>query len=137
MHNTIYIVRHKDGSFLFQLIVHAHIHQVVTITKSYKVKLAVSRLEKDDLTWWRQYVSQHNNALANLDWDTFKNKIGSAFEDIDKELRLRKRLKNLQQTRSAIEYTKVVRSIVLALGDRAPDEDALVFTNIDGLKEDV
>ena len=49
---------------------------------------------------------------------------------IDKELRLRKRLKNLQQTRSVNEYTKVFRSIVLELGDRAPDEDALVFAYI-------
>ena len=50
---------------------------------------------------------------------------------------MRKRLKNLQQTRSANEYTKVFRSIVLELGDRAPDEDAFVFAYIDGLKEDV
>lgn len=65
------------------------------VTESDKVKLAVSRLTKDALTWWRQYVSQHTNALANLDWDTFKLEIGGAFEDIDKELRLRKRLKSL------------------------------------------
>ena len=58
-----------------------------------KVKLAVSRFEKDALSWWRQYVSQNNNAFASLDYDTFKNEIGSAFKDTDKELRLRKRLK--------------------------------------------
>ena len=38
-------------------------------------------------------LSQHNNGFANLDWDTFKNEIGRAFKDTDKELRLRKRLK--------------------------------------------
>ena len=77
------------------------------------------------------YVSQHNNALANLDWYTFKNKISSTFEDVDKDLRLRKSLKNLKQTRSVNEYTKVFRSIVLKLGDRVSDEDALVFTLMD------
>ena len=48
-------------------------------TEGDKVKLAMSRLEKDTLTWWRQYVSHHNNAIANLDWYTFKNEIGNVF----------------------------------------------------------
>ena len=73
---------------------------LVGLSDDDKVKLAVSRLEKDALTWWRQYDAQHTTqdatALANLDWDTFKDEIGSAFEDIDKELKLRKRLKHLQ-----------------------------------------
>ena len=50
---------------------------------------------------------------------------------------MRKRLKNLLQTRSINEYTKVFRSLVLELGDRIPDEDSLVFSYVDGLKEDV
>ena len=41
-----------------------------------------------------EVVCNHNNALANLYWDTYKNEIGSAFEDTDKKLRLRKRLKS-------------------------------------------
>ena len=106
-------------------------------TEGEKTKLAVSRLEKDALTWWRYYISQNNNASNNLYWDTFKNEIDSAFEDIDIELRLRKRLKNLQQTRSVNKYTKVFRRSVLELGDRAPDEDALVIDCIDRFKEDV
>ena len=41
------------------------------------------------------------------------------------------------QTRSVNEYTNVFRSIVLEFGNRAPDEDALVFSYIDGLKGDI
>ena len=48
-------------------------------TKGDQVKLAVSKLEKDTLTWWRQYVIYHNNNLTNLNWDTFNNKIFCAF----------------------------------------------------------
>ena len=33
--------------------------------------------------------------LTNLNWDAYKDAIGGAFEDIDKELRLRKGLKSL------------------------------------------
>ena len=62
--------------------------------------------------------------------------MSSAFEDIDNKLRLGKRLKNLQQTKIVNEYTKVFGSIVLELGDIAPDEDIIVFAYIDGLKED-
>ena len=60
-----------------------------------KLKVDVYRLEKDALTGWRWYVSQNNNNFTILDWDTFKKKIDSTFKDIDKELRLRKRLKKI------------------------------------------
>ena len=48
-------------------------------TEGDKVQLAVSRIDKGALTWQIQYITQHNNDLINLDWDTFKNEIGSAF----------------------------------------------------------
>ena len=46
---------------------------------------------------------------------------------------------NIKEKRpySIKKYTKVFTSIVLELGDRAPDEDALVFSYLDGLKEDI
>lgn len=34
---------------------------LVGLSDDDKVKLAVSRLEKDALTWWRQYDAQHTN----------------------------------------------------------------------------
>ena len=106
-------------------------------TEGDKVKLVVSGLAKGALTQWRQYVSQYNNALANLDWKTLKYEIGSAFEDIYKDLRFSKRLKKLSQTRSVNGKTKVLRTILLELGDREPNENALVFTYINGVKDDV
>ena len=48
--------------WLFGIIQYADL--VGITTESDKVKLAVSRLEKDALTWWKQYISQHNNAVA-------------------------------------------------------------------------
>ena len=51
------------------------------------------------------------------------------------ELKLRKRLKN--QTKSRNEFTKIFTSTMLELGNRVPDEGAVVFTYIDGVKEDV
>ena len=46
-------------------------------------------------------------------------------------------MKNLLHTRSVNEYTKVFRSIVLELGDRAFDQKALIFAYIDEFKEDI
>ena len=56
---------------------------------------------------------------------------------MDRELKLRRRLVALRQTRSVSEYTRQFRSLVLELGNKAPDDDALVFQYIEGLKEDV
>ena len=57
-----------------------------------RVKLAVTRCEKDALTWWRQYCATHPDAINSTDWEDFKIEIEHAFEDVDKELRLRQRL---------------------------------------------
>ena len=56
------------------------------------MKLAVTRCEKDALTWWRQYCATHRDALISTDWDDFKSELEHAFEDVDKELKLRRRL---------------------------------------------
>ena len=102
-----------------------------------RVKLAVSRLEKDALTWWRQYVVANPAALTALDWDDFRSAIEAAFDDVDKELKLRRRLVGLRQTKSVHEYTKMFRTIVLELGSKAPDDAGLVFQYIEGLKDAV
>ena len=63
-------------------------------------------MEKDALTWWRQYLSSHPDALTDLDWSDFRRELEAAFEDVDKELKLRRRLSALKQTRSVGDYTK-------------------------------
>lgn len=65
------------------------------------VRLAVSRLEKDALTWWRAYFAAHEHALEPghqyaLTWDDFKDCIAEAFEDVDRELKLRRKLSTLR-----------------------------------------
>ena len=97
-----------------------------------KVKLGVSRLEKDALTWWRSYLQHNPNALIDghanaLDWAAFRAELVDVFEDVDRELKLRRRLASLRQRTSVADYTRSFHAAVLDLGSRAPDEDALIF----------
>ena len=97
-----------------------------------KVKLGVSRLEKDALTWWRSCLQHNLNALADghanaLDWALFRTELIDIFKDVDRELKLRRRLASLRQRTSVADYTRSFRAAVLDLGSRAPDEEALIF----------
>lgn len=58
----------------------------------------------------------------------------AAFEDVDKEIRLRRKLQGLRQTHAVSSYTRTFRGIALELGSKAPDEAALLFMYIEGLK---
>ena len=61
------------------------------------VKLAVSRLEIDAFTWWRQVVSRGADyQLGTLGWFDFKSEIVNAFVDVDRELKLRRQLNSLK-----------------------------------------
>ena len=57
------------------------------------VKLAVSRLEKDAFTWWRQLTARGGAyELGTLEWQDFKGELVDAFSDVDRELKLRRKL---------------------------------------------
>ena len=50
-----------------------------------KVKLGVSRLEKDALTWWRSCLQHNPNALTDghanaLDWALFRTELIDVFK---------------------------------------------------------
>ena len=55
----------------------------------YRVRLAVSRLEHDAVTWWHQLTNLGNEyKLGKLVWSDFEAELVSAFSDVDGELRL-------------------------------------------------
>ena len=53
------------------------------------VRLAVSRLKRDALTWWH-YLANHGSdfQFGTLVWSDFKLKLVNAFIDVDGKLRL-------------------------------------------------
>ena len=58
-----------------------------------RVRLAVSRLERDAFTWWRQLTNCGDEyKLGKLVWSDFEAEVVSAFSDVDRELRLRRQL---------------------------------------------
>jgi len=70
-------------------------------------------------------------------WQDFRSHIEEAFQDIDRELNLRRRLATLKQTKSVALYVKEFRNIVIELGSSAPDDSALMFMFTEGLKPEV
>ena len=58
-----------------------------------RVRLAVSRLERDAFTWWRQLTNCGDEyKLGKLVWSDFEAEVVSAFSDLDCELRLHHQL---------------------------------------------
>ena len=58
-----------------------------------RVRLAVSQLECDAFTWWRQLTNRGDEyKLRKLVWSDFEAEVVSAFSDVDRELRLHRQL---------------------------------------------
>ena len=57
--------------------------------------------------------------------------------DVDHELRLHNQLNALKQYTSISQYTKQFKQLVLELGDQAPDDGALLFMFVEGLKVNI
>jgi len=61
------------------------------------VRLAMSRLERDAFTWWRQLTSRGSEyQLGILSWSDFEGELVNAFADVDHELRLHRQLSALR-----------------------------------------
>jgi len=57
------------------------------------VKLAVSRLEKDAFTWWRQLTARGGAyELGTLEWQDFKGGASRCLFLLYRELKLRRKL---------------------------------------------
>ena len=56
------------------------------------------------------------------------------FQDIDREMKLRRRLGNLRQHDSVACYTSTFKTIQLELGERALDDNAALHQFIEGLR---
>lgn len=81
-------------SWLFQ--VRQYCDVVKLANEHDRVRLAVTLLTGQALVWWRQQVAREPNALNDMDWNDFVFGLESAFEDVDKEIRLRRRLQSLR-----------------------------------------
>ena len=67
-------------------------------------------------------------ALGTSSWDDLFSGLEMAFSDLNSEDRLMQKLMELRQgTRSVMDYTAYFRSLVIELGDKAPDDHTLVF----------
>ena len=65
----------------------------------------------------------------------FKSNLESTFKDIDeKDLFVPIFAKPVLQTSSVYKYTKVFRSVILKLGNKAPDNSAQLFIYVKGFK---
>ena len=87
-----------------------------------QVKYAVSLLTGKALTWWRSKSTNRMFKLGVLDWDVFKFELKNAFTQVGSESQLRKKLAQVKQTKSVQDYTTAFRTLILELGDAAPDE---------------
>ena len=67
-------------------------------------------------------------------WSGFKFEIEAAFCNIEMELKLRCCLAALHWTKGMATFTKDFYSIALELGDWVPDNAALFFMYVEGLK---
>ena len=103
-----------------------------------RVKLAVSQIEHDTFTWWRQLTNCGNEyKLGELVWCDLEAELVSAFSDVDSELKLHCQLGALRQHTSITQYTKQFRQLVLELGDQVPNDRAFLFMFVEGLKADI
>ena len=67
----------------------------------------------------------------------FKLDLVNVFMDANYKLRLHCQLSALKQQTIVNQYTKQVKQFVLELGDWAPNDWALLFIFIEGLKTDI
>ena len=96
-----------------------------------KVKLVVSRPEKDVRTWWPSYLLQHSDALTDgqqnmLDCQLFCDAILDTFRDLDRNIKLQRHLAALHWHISMARYTCSFCQVVLELGKCTLDEDVLI-----------
>ncbi len=72
--------------------------------------------------------------LTTITSDTLFKQLTAAFKDVDHENRLRQKLFMLRQTGSVQSYIAAYRSIIVDLGDDAPNDSDQLYNFINGLK---
>lgn len=63
-----------------------------------RAKFAVALLEGKALTWWRGMIEPAGSAyrLDTIEWPELCTLLDNEFEDIDRELKLRRKIQNLR-----------------------------------------
>ena len=100
-----------------------------------KAKYVVSLLEGKALTWWRSFSQTASGDLTTLDFVDLETNLKEQFEDVDRELKLRRKLKSLVQQKSVQSYVNEFRRVQLELGEHALDDGAALFEFLEGLKD--
>ncbi len=118
--------------------------QVVGLKDGIKQQqLASSLLTGKALTWWRAQCETAKKGLypvellSTMNVSEFWKELQVAFRDVDHENRLRSKLSTLRQTGSVQQYIALFRSIVVDLGDEAPNDNDQLYTFVSGLKSAV
>ena len=102
-----------------------------------KAKYVVSLLEGKAQTWWRGFSQTASGDLTRLDFEDLEEYLVEQFEDVDRELKLRRKLKNLKQLTSVQNYVNEFRRVQLELGSNKLDDGAAQFEFLEGLKDAV
>ena len=61
-----------------------------------QAKFTVTRLVGRALTWWRQYCIKPGCSLGEIACDELLDSLKLEFQDIDREMKLRRKLANLK-----------------------------------------
>ena len=73
-----------------------------------RAKYAVSLLEGKALTWWRGMASTYT--LGTLSWSDLCALLEAEFQDIDREMKLRRRIQGLRHVESVQKYANAFRT---------------------------
>ena len=107
------------------------------LSENDKAKYVVSLLEGKAQTWWRNFSQTASGDLTRMDFEELEINLIEQFQDVDRELKLRRKLKNLRQERSVQQYVNEFRRVQLELGDQKLDDGAAQFEFLEGLKDGV
>ena len=92
-------------------------------------------LEGKALTWWRGLANEHD--IHTLSWHELCDLLESEFQDIDREMKLRRRIQGLRHTGTVQQYANAFWTCQLELGAACLDDLAATFQFLEGLHPDI
>ena len=97
-------------------------------------RFVVSYLLDDALTWWRSYSQDSLSIFDNVSLDELLTALESHFSDVDREMKLRAKLFNMQQTGSVAAFTTAFQQVQLELGTARVSDDVAMHLYVHALK---
>lgn len=103
-----------------------------------RITYAGTLLEGKALTWFRAQLSTATPGYNKYDyWQEFKDALTGAFQDLEREIRLRRRLASMHHTGNVSGYVAAFRALMVEMEDAAPPNDAAKFYFVEGCQPDI